>query len=74
MTLIIIIQPKKNTNTCDKNVEITKKIKARMINENSFSWMTQYRRLTCRFEKYTKTFESFILLAFSNIILNKIKK
>jgi hypothetical protein len=45
-----------------------------MINENSFSWMTQYRRLTCRYDKYTKTFESFIIFAFSNITLNKINK
>lgn len=62
---------KKNNNM---NNKIKNKIKARMINENSFSWMTQYRRLTCRYDKYTKTFESFIIFAFSNITLNKINK
>ena len=60
-------------NKVKENEETAIKLKSRMINENSFSWMTQYRRLTSRFEKYTKTFESFILLAFSNITLNKIK-
>ena len=50
------------------------KVKSRSINENSFSWMTQYRRLTCRFEKYTKTFTSFIYLAFCNVTLNKFFK
>ncbi len=50
------------------------KIKLRSINEHTFSWMTQYKRLTCRFEKYTKTFTSFIYLAFCNITLNKILK
>ena len=48
-------------------------VKSRSINEHSFSWMTQYRRLTCRFEKYTKAFLGFIQIAFCNITLNKIK-
>jgi transposase len=56
------------------NPEEKKIIKSRSINENSFSWMTQYRRLTCRYEKYTKTFAGFLYLAFSNITLNKLSK
>lgn len=61
---------KKNTlNPMSKEDKL--KIKSRSINENSFSWMTQYRRLTCRYEKYTKTFSSFIYLAFCNVSLNK---
>jgi transposase len=50
------------------------KLKSRSINEHSFSWMTQYRRLTCRYEKYTNTFANFIYLAFCNITLNKIQQ
>ena len=50
------------------------KIKSRAINEHTFSWMTQYRRLVSRFEKYTITFFSFIILAFCNFTLNKLSK
>jgi hypothetical protein len=63
---IIMITPMTNI---DKE-----KLKSRSINEHSFSWMTQYRRLTCRYEKYTNTFTNFIYLAFCNITLNKIQQ
>jgi transposase len=59
-----------NKNTPEENILL----KTRSINENSFSWMTQYRRLSARYEKYTKNFLGFIMLAFSNIIINKLSK
>jgi hypothetical protein len=61
---------KNNLMTAEEKI----KLKSRSINENSFSWLTQYRRLTSRYEKYTITFTSFIILAFSNITLNKLFK
>jgi putative transposase len=66
--------PDKKNTLNPMSAEDKLKIKSRSINENSFSWMTQYRRLTSRFEKYTKTFTSFIYLAFCNITLNKLNK
>ena len=63
------VYPEKGTiiNTDEDN----KLVKSRYINENSFSWLTKYRRLTCRYEKITLTFHSFIQLAYVNIMLNK---
>ena len=70
-----IYPDKKNTLQENKNTDEEKKLlKTRSINENTFSWMTQYRRLTARYEKYTKNFLGFIMLAFSNVILNKLTK
>jgi transposase len=70
-----IYPDKKNTLPENKNLENDNiLLKTRSINENSFSWMTQYRRLTARYEKYTKNFLGFIMLAFSNIIINKLSK
>ena len=48
---------KKNTLPENKNTEEEKLIlKTRSINENPFSWMTQYRRLTARYAKIYKKF------------------
>jgi len=70
-----IYPDKKNTLPENKNIpEENILLKTRSINENSFSWMTQYRRLTARYEKYTKNFLGFIMLAYSNIIINKLSK
>lgn len=70
-----IYPDKKNMLEKNKNTAADKKlIKTRNINEHSFSWMTQYRRLTARFEKYTNNFIGFITLAFCNIIINKLIK
>ena len=42
----------------------------RIVNENFFSWITKYRRLTARYDRFTDCFNSFICIAFSNTILN----
>jgi transposase len=45
--------------------------KKRAISEHSFSWISNYKRLLMRFDRYTNNFNSFICFAYANIICNK---
>ena len=48
--------------------------KTRYIVESQNSWLKSYRKIILRYDKYITNFESFLLLAFSMITNNKMKK
>ena len=48
------------------------KLKNRYIVEHTFSWFKHYARLFRRKDKKIKMYESFIYMAASNLIANKI--
>jgi transposase len=60
---INFIYSEKN-NTKNKNTEEENKLmKNRMIVENTFSWITQYRRLSNRYEKYKKNIRKLFIFS-----------
>ncbi len=64
---------KKNTKSNNRLTSSEKLImKKRIAVEHTFSWIQQYRKLTDRYEKHIKSFESFIYLSLFNIVCSKI--
>jgi transposase len=65
-------QNMKSTETADINERNKLLLRSRSINENTFSWLKNCKRLNVRYDRLTTTFSSFIHLKVLSLIGTKI--
>ena len=74
------IIPKNTRNIKDENnlthmsASDKKYYRKRIVNEHTFSWITQYPILTCQYQKTIKSYAGLYMLASSYIVFVKMKE